>query len=263
MKSSNNIDKLFADKLSSLESTPSADAWMNLQKGLQQKNKKKPIWLPYSVAAAMLLLILSGVLLRKQFTDEGSIAIDKPPVEEQVSPQEKQTIPAQPNTEKNNQIAQQQQNNPAENISQPDKTELKSGIQVTPEPKPKKEKQSKTAIKPAPGKQPVELRQAPAIQETVAIQETIPMPETTLALANPEASTIVVTVQLDEPQVAEESAEMDEPDSPAKQGKAARLLDKLRKLKKGEFDELGLNKQNLVALVKVNSGRSHQDKSRE
>jgi hypothetical protein len=55
------LDQLFKKKLNKHTSAPSNDAWAKLETTLNQPSKK-PIWI-YRIAAAVLLLILSGVVL--------------------------------------------------------------------------------------------------------------------------------------------------------------------------------------------------------
>lgn len=254
MKSSNNIDKLFADKLSSLESTPSADAWMALEKGLQQRNKKKPVWLPYSVAAAFTILIVSGVLLLNQKSDTHvTVAVTQP---EKVDADNKQTrLPEQAEVqpEQKKELAQPQSTNPVQATS-PEQVSARKTDKPAAEQKVLKPVESLPAI----DKRIREPQQLPSLQhmpQTIARQHTTPT--LSQAALTEEPTTIVVTVDLDEPapMLAEEPGLTEKEITPEKQGKAARLLSKLRKIKKGEFDELGINKENLLAFVKVSTSR--------
>jgi len=69
MNKRNEIDQLFSNRLEGAKVTPSAAAWSQLENNLQ-KNKKKPIFWFYRVAAAILLIMVSiftwNVLENKQ-----------------------------------------------------------------------------------------------------------------------------------------------------------------------------------------------------
>lgn len=58
--SNKELDNLFKSKLENLEKTPSADAWSKIQ---AQSQQKKPVWLWMRVAAAILLLLVSGIVV--------------------------------------------------------------------------------------------------------------------------------------------------------------------------------------------------------
>lgn len=58
--SNKELDSLFKSKLENLEKTPSADAWSKIQ---AQSQPKKPVWLWMRVAAAILLLLVSGIVV--------------------------------------------------------------------------------------------------------------------------------------------------------------------------------------------------------
>jgi hypothetical protein len=122
MKSThNNIDKLFADKLSALESSPSAEAWMALEKGLvQTQKKKKGIWFTYAAAAAVALMIISFLWLREQ-SEITPIASATSALPEKNNQSGKQSeIISSPNkvTEKNTEIESSLKNQPDELITQ-------------------------------------------------------------------------------------------------------------------------------------------------
>lgn len=96
------LDQLFKKKLSKHTSAPSNDAWAKLETTLNQPSKK-PIWI-YRIAAAVLLLIMSGVVLYNfKITETGQIAevkVEKSPL---VTPNEntKNIIEPKPNTNSN------------------------------------------------------------------------------------------------------------------------------------------------------------------
>jgi len=67
------LDQLFKKKLNKHTSVPSNDAWAKLEATLNPPSKK-PIWI-YRIAAAVLLLIISGVVLYNiQFVEKDQVA---------------------------------------------------------------------------------------------------------------------------------------------------------------------------------------------
>lgn len=79
--SNKELDSLFKSKLENLEKTPSADAWSKIQ---AQSQQKKPVWLWMRVAAAILLLLVSGIVVwnftrNKMPTNDTLVANDTKP----------------------------------------------------------------------------------------------------------------------------------------------------------------------------------------
>ncbi|MEQ8472712.1 MAG: hypothetical protein RIC35_16090 [Marinoscillum sp.] len=58
----NNIDRLFREGLDQFEVTPSAQSW-NEVKGQIAGKKNKGLWIPMSVAAAVVLLVVASILV--------------------------------------------------------------------------------------------------------------------------------------------------------------------------------------------------------
>jgi hypothetical protein len=68
------LDQLFKKKLNKHTSVPSVDAWARVEANLEQSSKK-PIWIFYRVAAAVLFIVISGVVLYNyQNTEEKQVA---------------------------------------------------------------------------------------------------------------------------------------------------------------------------------------------
>jgi hypothetical protein len=247
MKSThNNIDKLFADKLSALESSPSAEAWMALEKGLvQTQKKKKGIWFTYAAAAAVALMIVSFLWLREQ-SEITPIASATSALAEKNNQSGKQSeIISSPNkvTEKNTEIESLLKNQPDELITQITGKQSKTLSEIKSGETKKKTVQTLPVIEKQPEIKTI-VPQLPA-EELIATldvqQEVIAAP----AISN----TIIVKVELEETKEAEFS-EVEITEEPEKQSKGGKLLDKLMKLKKGEFNQLGVKPEILVAFVK-------------
>jgi hypothetical protein len=276
------IDKLFSAKLSGLEGTPSANAWQTLEKNLSQKAGKKNkvvIWLPYAAVAAVALLVVSIWLLRQQMpgdiqtnsqlADGTKVELkdgqEKPASQQQVTPDTKETIAQLPDTkQKEGQIAIQQpitkSETPENTTVQPEKSIVKNTN--------KKEVKIKQVTPPMPDevKQPRIIKPSmDALENSVAQIEKQPALITPAALAKvtkEETMTIVVTVNLNEEgeTLAEEdgSEESEATRQAGKQSKAGKFFSTLKKIKKGEFDELGIKPETIVAYVKDRAASTNQ-----
>ena len=73
--SNKELDSLFKNKLEKLERQPSADVWSKIEAQTQQK---KPVWLWMKIAAAILLVLVSGIVLWN--TTQNEISTGKMPV---------------------------------------------------------------------------------------------------------------------------------------------------------------------------------------
>lgn len=90
----NNVDRLFRENLDQFEVTPSAQSWDEVQRQLAKK-KNKGLWMPMSIAAAVIVVIVASILVIN--TGEGGQAnsgntiasIDAP------TPQTKNYLPVQ------------------------------------------------------------------------------------------------------------------------------------------------------------------------
>jgi hypothetical protein len=272
------IDKLFAGKLGNLEGTPSANAWQTLEKSLSQKAGKKNkvvIWLPYAAAAAIALLVVSIWLLRQQMPggiQTNSGLADRTKVElkdkqeksvnQQVAPDAKKTITQLPDTkEREGQIALQEptaKTEMPEKVSvQPEKAMVKSTN--------RKEENIKSVTTPVPHEVEQLRISKPSVNDlenTVAKIEKQPTLVTPAAFTKEETMTIVVTVNLDEEveNITEEdnSEESEATRQAGKQSKAGKIFSTLKKIKKGEFDELGIKPETIVAYVKDKAASTNQ-----
>jgi hypothetical protein len=268
------IDNLFARKLGNLEGTPSENAWQTLEKGLSQKARKKnkaAFWLPYAAAAAIALMVVSVWLLLQQMPGDihNSGLADKGKIESKQNHNLPATSPDKPqsqditglpdNSRNEGQIAMQEEVKKGaaeERNVQPEKTTLKEINREKAERKPatkpvldevKRERITKPAITP--------------LENTVAQIDKQPAPVTPAALAKEESTTIVVTVKLDEemPDISEEAIEeVEESGQVQKQTKAGKFFSTLKKIKKGDFDELGIKPETIVAYVKDRTASNNQ-----
>jgi hypothetical protein len=264
------IDELFARKLGNLEGTPSANAWQTLEKGLaRQAGKKNKVvfWLPYAVAAAIALVVVSVWLLRQQMpgdannsglADKGQKELPKEhnrPAIAQDMPQSKDSITPVPDlSASQEQIAMQEKSTNHDNLQkeafEKEKIAKKSALQPVREGV-KEEKTTKPAIA--------------SLENTIARMEKQASVITPSSLQAEESTTIVVTVKLDEevePTNTVPAEEWQETEQGQKQSKAGKFFSTLKKIKKGDFDELGIKPETIVAYVKdrAASGNSSHEK---
>lgn len=88
----NKLDRLFEDKLSRHGVEPSAEAWQNVQAGLQ---KKSPMLWVYRVAAAVVLIVLAVWIVRREDTQPNDTRLHAQQQQEVVAPLA-QTTPTNP-----------------------------------------------------------------------------------------------------------------------------------------------------------------------
>lgn len=266
------IDNLFAQKLGNLEGSPSENAWQALEKGLSQKPRKKNkaiLWFPYAAAAAIALLVVSVWLLHQQTsgtrnptglatTEQVKIGQQKTRATIPDTPAEKdQTNQLPKNKATEEQIAMQEKVDKIENRKEA-VVENKEGDskKITTRPAERniaeKNKLTQPVIKEAEPKRTLN----PAIttlENTVAQLEKEKQPAliTPSSLAEKESTTLVVTVNLEEePEEAEEEMLTEETGEVQKKSRAGKFFSTLKKIKKGDFDELGIRPETIVAYVK-------------
>ena len=63
------IDKLFKNKFSNLPVPPAADAWMRLQAKMEPPKKERTMWIYYA-AASVIILLVSGLLLFRNYNQQ-------------------------------------------------------------------------------------------------------------------------------------------------------------------------------------------------
>lgn len=247
MKSKNHhIDKLFADKLSDLESNPSAEAWMALEKGLlQNKKKRRGVWFTYSAAAAVALIIVGFLWFGRQ-SDTTIIASHPTTLPEKniISGKQTKNINSSIDTEKTNaEIEKIVANQTDKLIAQTTERQKERPVKIN------SDKAVEKVVQPMPAveKQPAVKAKMPTVptEEQIAILDVRPEVIQETALSN----TIVVKVELEDTNETA-FAEAEVMEEPERQTKAGKILDKLIKLKKGEFNQLGVKPETLVAFVK-------------
>jgi hypothetical protein len=270
------VDKLFARKLGNLESMPSENAWQVLQKELSQKPGKKNkalLWLPYAAAAAIALLLVSIWLLRQQMpgsTKDTGLAITKSGQKTDksaFSPDTPRAIhkPAPlPDTKTTGgQIAMQQ-----EEIKKEADAKENTGKQTAiPEQVHTKMQQNKPAALPVISKtrqKPVIKQAITPLENTVVQLEKQPATLSPSSLVKNESTTIVVTVNLDEEEteLLSEETVTEGAEEVQKKTKAGRFFSTLKKIKKGDFDELGIRPETIVAYVKDRASSGNQSENR-
>jgi hypothetical protein len=251
------IDKIFVRKLEEMEGSPSAQSWDRLEKRLGQKKARKKgiIWLSYASAAAVVLLLGSLWLLAGRETEPVTpeIAVrndnrqetvkSNPPVENGAVAQSTPTPKA---------TRQLPAAEPEPKISPrhvPAKQETAERLAATKAPR-----KPKLTPKAASANQPDRQEEVPVITAPIEEQitrntDTSPALRPVDKLPEPEEQTLVVVVQVPERSVDaawEDAADAPEP-GPAPRTRTGRLLEGLKKVKHGEFRELGLTPDHLLA----------------
>lgn len=269
----NPIDNFFAQKLGKLEGNPSENAWQALEKGLSQKSRKKNkaiIWLPYAAAATIALIIMSVWLLRQQTTGISNTGLaNTGEVESKKNPEKPATIQDVPHTEdtitelpgnKNNEGQLALQKKISKKEISPKENIRKEGMVTQEVDKAKIEKKSVShPIMEEANKEKIIQPAITPLETTIAQMEKQPTVITPSAFTTEESTTIVVTVNLDEEtenvgeQVPEEGAEPVQ-----KKTKAGKIFSTLKKIKKGDFDELGIRPETIVAYVKDRTSANNQ-----
>ncbi|GHB56000.1 hypothetical protein [Persicitalea jodogahamensis] len=77
MKKHNNIDELFARKLSGLERTPSPDLWQRIEQGQEKETRRLGAWYWYAAASVTILLMAGYLVWQSQtetFESQGQLA---------------------------------------------------------------------------------------------------------------------------------------------------------------------------------------------
>jgi hypothetical protein len=272
------IDKLFARKLEGLEGTPSPQAWNRLESRLGQKKtrKKGMIWLSYAAAAAVVLLLGALWIIGSRETPgpEAPIAVQRPggkplPATRSLPPATGET--ARPSGVPAESIAQTPAPKPARNAPAPAELPAPEPAERVANAQPARPR--KPAGQPVPQAQPVRRPEAPAPlpapEERVArnpVRSPEPVANPVAVLPAAEEQTLVVVVQLPAekgaPQAAlveETPADEEEPaDEAAPRTRTGRLLEGLKKAKRGEFRELGLTPDHLLARFRE-KGEKDQD----
>lgn len=270
------IDKLFARKLEGLEGTPSPQAWNRLESRLGQKKtrKKGMIWLSYAAAAAVVLLLGALWVIRSRETPgpQAPIAAQRPagkhtPATRHQPPATGETVrpmdaPAESLAQAPEPKPERKAPAPAE-LPAPQKTERLANAEAS--------RQRKPAGQTVPEAKPVRRSPAPvpAPEERLAhnpVRSPEPAARPVAALPAPAEQTLVVVVQLPAEKGAPQAAfaeetlpDEEEPaDEAAPRTRTGRLLEGLKKAKRGEFRELGLTPDHLLARFRE-KGEKEQD----
>ncbi|CAA9330898.1 MAG: hypothetical protein AVDCRST_MAG56-7789 [uncultured Cytophagales bacterium] len=276
------IDKLFARKLDELEGTPSPQAWNRLESRLGQKKTRKGgmIWLSYAAAAAVVLLLGAlwvifssetpssqpGIAARE--TTKGTTAHPKANPPKAETPRPSATQPAAEN------LAQAPAPQPEEAPAAPatamppaaEKTETKTErLAHAGSPR------GRQPVVTTPDEQPVRRPEAPAplpAPEEQMARNPVRTAEPARELPTPEEQTLVVVVQLPADTGAPKTAfageavaeeeELAEAEATPRT-RTGRLLQGLKKAKRGEFRELGLTPDHLLARFRDKADKAAED----
>jgi cytoskeletal protein RodZ len=274
------IDKLFARKLEGLEGTPSPQAWNRLESRLGQKKtrKKGMIWLSYAAAAAVVLLLGALWVIRSRETPGPQPPIAAQRQEGQQTPVTRNLPPATGETARPadahaESLAQTPAASPQPARKAPATAELPAAKETERLANAETARHRKPARPAVPEAQPVRRPQAPAPLPAPEAQlalnparPTQPAAKTVAELPAPEEQTLVVVVQLPaesstpKAAFAEEIIAGDEEaaDEAAPRTRTGRLLEGLKKAKRGEFRELGLTPDHLLARFRE-KGEKDQD----
>jgi hypothetical protein len=276
MKYKNNkehpIDNLFAQKLSNLEGSPSDNAWQTLEKGLSQKPRKKNkaiLWFPYAAAAAIALLVVSVWLLSQQTSSTrnttGLATIEQGKVgqKQNITATTSDTPAAkdQPNLLPKNeatqvQIAMQEKVDKIENQKEAVvKNKQGDSRKITTRPAERNIPEKNIPTQPVVKEVEQTRGLNPAItslENTVTQLEKDKQPSvvTPSSLTEQESTTIVVTVNLEEKLEEPEEMLIEETGEVQKKSRAGKFFSTLKKIKKGDFNELGIRPETIVAYVK-------------
>lgn len=269
------IDKLFARKLEGLEATPSPAAWNRLESRLGQKKTRKGgmIWLSYAAAAAVVLLLgaLWVIFSRETPAPQPGIAAVREGTRQ--SPALRTVPPATGETHSpapagTGSLAQ----TPAPKSSAtgalpvPEKTERLATARPSRERKPV----VRSLPEAPPAGRPEAPAPLPAPEERLAQNPVKPAPvvQPVAELPKPEEQTLVVVVQLPAESTppkasfaGETLAEEEEPaeTQAAPRTRTGRLLEGLKKAKRGEFRELGLTPDHLLARFREKGEKAEGD----
>lgn len=241
------IDKVFANNLRDLAREPSANAWAMLEANLQAKrNRKRQVtWLSFAAAATVALLVVSLLWLNQPPQPRVAVEVIKPKKQEN-SVIQSQITPESP-------AEKSFAGTPDQSVSAREKeiiNERKSNALTANRQREKVEetKQKKTVDK-------LEIQPVEPTKPTLAISENtpeLPKPEAISVTPTMSQPTVVVMVQIDaasQSAVTESTGLVKEPEI-GKESKAGKLFAKLKKLKKGEFEELGIHPDQLFAFAK-------------
>jgi cytoskeletal protein RodZ len=270
------IDKLFARKLEGLEGTPSPQAWNRLESRLGQKKTRKKgiIWLSYAAAAAVVLLLGALWVIRSRETPgpQAPVAAQRPggaqtPATRKLPPATGET--ARPSDVPAESLAQTPAPEPKPERNVPAPAELPAAGKTEQLANAQPARPRKPAGQPVPEAQPVRRAEAPAplpAPEERLAHHPVRSTEPVAALPAAEEQTLVVVVQLPAESNAPKAAFAEETfaDEAEPAGEAAprtrtgRLLEGLKKAKRGEFRELGLTPDHLLARFRE-KGEKEQD----
>ncbi len=270
------IDKLFARKLEGLEGTPTPQAWNRLESRLGQKKtrKKGMIWLSYAAAAAVVLLLgaLWVIFSRETPGPNPAVAVREggkqnpalrtlPPAKDETArpaPSGPESLAQTPAPE-----PKQEREIPApEALPTPEKRERLATAAPSRDRKPV----VKSISEVPPVRRPEAPAPLPTSEERMARSTVKPVPVD--QLPTPAEQTLVVVVQLPAESAvpkaafAEEAlADEEEPAEPeaTPRTRTGRLLEGLKKAKRGEFRELGLTPDHLLARFREKAEQDSKD----
>jgi hypothetical protein len=230
------IDKLYRDKFSGFETTPTPMAWELLQQRMQPQIEKKeeakvrPMWGWYAVAACFVLFTMIGIVwkLQTQGTASGTeVAV---------------TAPAETENEAANPTANQ-----PETEAPVVRTEAKLLAEAEPPRMNIRAVQKAVRNRPAqkgPSTQTNAPAEKPKVQQQPAPAPTVAqIPETALAQAGPEKKTVSPQDQveieiLSADMISSESQATAQASTESASSKAKQMLDQLRSLKHGQKPDL-------------------------
>ncbi len=245
MKKYNNIDDLFARKLSDLERTPSPDLWKRIEQGQKKEARRLGGWYWY-VAASVTILLMAGYLMwqNQMQSEKSQEQIAK--MEKTVNPKADVKSPALPLNEKENLASEPK---PKTVVSE---SELNSVLQAqalaknTTDNSPKSPKSEPTPVLE-------DVKIAVVGKAEIAPEQLITRNDDMKTLEHVELPAIDPGKIVPDPQKRVVVAHIETEDGGKEDQKASKFLRVLRQLKNAkqgdevEWDELGFNPKRILA----------------
>ncbi|WP_373512380.1 hypothetical protein [Persicitalea sp.] len=244
MKKPNNIDDLFARKLSNLERTPSPDLWQRIEQGQKKESRRLGGWYWYA-AASVTILLMAGYLVwqgeTKTVEPQGQMA----QTEQMTKPREG-TLPTAPQSGDTEALASTQQTESVQKNSRPVISQKESYATVVKEKAPEVPKLERAPI--LEGTQIARVEKAETdpsqlVTKNDAMKSLQPTEIQTVVpgKVSPDTQDRIIVAHVETEDLANEAQ---------KSSKFLRVLRQLKNAKQGdevEWDELGFNPKRILA----------------
>ncbi len=244
MKKPNNIDDLFARKLSNLERTPSPDLWQRIEHGQKKEPRRLGGWYWYA-AASVTIVLLAGYLFWQNPTPMGKPQGQMAQTEQIVKPKEEKLDSPALKLDETEALASTHKTAPAEDNNQSQSVKRETFATV------------EKAVAPTQ----LEIEQKPVLEDVkiAKVEKTETKPEQLIAKTDKVKSLQPVEVQVPGTVLTDplpnrvivahvEIENFDKEDQ--KPSKFLRVMRQLKNVKQGdevEWDELGFNPKRILA----------------